>query len=65
MTPFRFKCEDCLIVFDLCPAPPGEWLEPMPDDTDVGPPTCLDRCPFCGSIDVKMSHDLPLIVANP
>jgi hypothetical protein len=59
MTSFRFKCGDCLIVFDLTPAPPDEWLEPMPKDTESGPPTCLERCPFCGSVEVKAMHDMP------
>lgn len=41
---FRFKCDECLIVFDLCPVPPSEWIEPMPDDADVG----------------EMMHDVPI-----
>jgi hypothetical protein len=61
MNTFGFKCHECLIVFDVAAAPPAEWIEPMPDDTESGPPTCLDRCPFCGSGDVEMTHDLPAI----
>jgi hypothetical protein len=63
MSSFRFKCEECLIVFDICAAPPGDWLEPMPDDTESGPPTRLECCPFCGSTDVKMMHDLATVIA--
>jgi hypothetical protein len=65
VTSFRFKCDECLIVFDLSAAPPSEWIEPMPDDTESGPPTCLERCPFCGSSDVEMMQDAPEIIQTP
>lgn len=54
---FRFKCGDCQMVFDLVPAPPAEWGEPMPDDTEAGEPTCLERCPWCGAGEVRRVAD--------
>ncbi len=59
MNSFRYKCEECLIVFEISAAPPTEWVEEMPDDTECGVPTCLDRCPWCGSKDVRLAHDVP------
>jgi hypothetical protein len=62
MTPgqtLRFACGDCQVVFDICVAPVSEWAEEIdPDDfdgrIDIGEPA---SCPFCGSSEIKVTHD--------
>jgi hypothetical protein len=53
----RFACGECLVAFDLCLAPASEWAEGGLDAPDEIEPDC---CPFCGSPEIKATHDHPV-----
>ena len=56
----RFKCGECLVVFDLCLAPVSEWPEEPEDESDHTADVAVTNCPFCGSnaaTDLTMLHD--------
>ena len=57
----RFKCYECLTVFDVCLAPPSEWPEADVENDGSKIDLSVNSCPFCGSADVKPAHDVPTI----
>ena len=56
----RFRCDECLVVFDLCLAPVTEWPEEPESEDDKNMDVHVANCPFCGSpaaADLVMLHD--------